>query len=156
MSTIQRLAVAGPDEIRSASQVDVPDATVSEKEVDAAVALAETLSGTDMSELRDEYREALEKVIQAKAAGARLEPVEAPAPASAQVVDLMAVLERSVSEPKAARRGPDATVHDLPAKKTTKKTTRPRSRPRSRPRRRLRAASPAAPEGSAALDSRAG
>ncbi|CAM5678528.1 hypothetical protein SAVIM338S_07256 [Streptomyces avidinii] len=105
-------ALKWPDEIRSASQVDVPDATVSE--VGAAVALAETLSGTNMSELRDEYREALEKVIQAKAAGTRPEPAEAPAPASAQVVDLMAMLERSVREAKAARAGsPDATVHDL-------------------------------------------
>ncbi|MFB6523645.1 hypothetical protein [Streptomyces sp. NPDC056401] len=34
----------------------------------------------------------------------------------------MAMLERSVSEAKAARTGgPDVTVHDLPAKKTTKK-----------------------------------
>ncbi|MCX5410163.1 hypothetical protein OHA37_00055 [Streptomyces sp. NBC_00335] len=108
-----------PDEIRSASQVDVPDVGVSEEEVDAAIKLAETLSGTDMSELRDEYRDALEKLIQAKAAGTRPEPAEATEPPSAQVVDLMAMLERSVSEAKAARTGgPDATVHDLPAKKT--------------------------------------
>ncbi|MFF3216961.1 Ku protein [Streptomyces sp. NPDC002886] len=111
-----------PDEIRYASQVDVPDATVTEQEVDAAVKLAETLSGTDVSELRDEYRDPLEKLIQAKAAGTRPEPAETPGPAAAQVVDLMAMLERSVSEAKAARTGgPDATVHYLPAKKTTKK-----------------------------------
>ncbi|MFB6517672.1 hypothetical protein [Streptomyces sp. NPDC056401] len=35
------------------------------------MALTETLSGTDTGELRDEYREALEKVIAAKAAGTR-------------------------------------------------------------------------------------
>lgn len=44
--------------------------------------------------------------------------------ASAEVVDLMAMLEKSVSEAKASRSGgADASVHDLPtAKKTTKKT----------------------------------
>ncbi|WP_328296428.1 Ku protein [Streptomyces sp. NBC_00435] len=112
-------AMRWPDEIRAASQVDVPDVTVSDAEIDAAVALAETLTGTDMSELRDEYREALEKVIEAKAAGTRPAPAE---PASAEVVDLMAMLEESVSDAKAARTGgQDATVTDLPAKKTIKR-----------------------------------
>ncbi|MDH6544942.1 Ku protein [Streptomyces sp. SPB4] len=112
-----------PDEIRSASQVAVPDVEVSKREVDAAVALAETLTGTDMSEMRDEYRAALEKVIEAKAAGARPALPEPAAPgASAQVVDLMAMLEKSVNDAKAARGdGAEATVHDLPAKKTAAK-----------------------------------
>ncbi|WP_239516335.1 MULTISPECIES: Ku protein [unclassified Streptomyces] len=115
-----------PDEIGSASQVDVPDAAVSEAEVDAAVALAETLTGVDVSELRDEYQAALEKVIATKAAGSRPEVVEAPQPASAQVVDLMAMLERSVSEVKAVGAGGSgATVHDLPAKKPAAKSKGP-------------------------------
>ncbi|MFJ6722382.1 hypothetical protein [Streptomyces sp. NPDC091259] len=73
--------------------------------------------------MHDEYREALEKLIEAKAAGTRPEPVESPAPASAEVVGLMAMLEKSVSEAKAFRTGgAEATVHDLPAaKKTTAK-----------------------------------
>ncbi|MFI5831419.1 Ku protein [Streptomyces sp. NPDC051578] len=113
-----------PDEIRDPGQVEVPDVEVSDEEIDAAIALADTLSGRDISEMRDEYRQALEKLIEAKAAGTRPEPVEAPQPASAEVVDLMAMLEKSVSEAKASRSdGADATVHDLPAaKKTTKKT----------------------------------
>ncbi|MFG2715676.1 hypothetical protein ACGFX2_34840 [Streptomyces goshikiensis] len=45
---------------------------------DAVVALVETLSGTDMSALRGEYREALETLIEAKAAGIRPKPAEAP------------------------------------------------------------------------------
>ncbi|THA45649.1 Ku protein [Streptomyces sp. A1136] len=113
-----------PDEIRDASQVDVPDVEVSDEEIDAAIALADTLSGRDLGQMHDEYREALEKLIEAKTAGTRPEPVETPAPASAEVVDLMAMLEKSVSQAKASRTGgADATVHDLPAaKKTTKKT----------------------------------
>ncbi|THA53142.1 Ku protein [Streptomyces sp. A1136] len=113
-----------PDEIRDPGQVEVPDVEVSDEEIDAAIALADTLSGRDISEMHDEYRQALEKLIEAKAAGTRPEPGEAPQPASAEVVDLMAMLEKSVNEAKASRSdGPDATVHDLPAaKKTTKKT----------------------------------
>ncbi|MFJ6722379.1 Ku protein [Streptomyces sp. NPDC091259] len=110
-----------PDEIRDASLVDVPDVEVSDEEIDAAVALADTLSGQDVSEMHDEYRQALEKLIEAKTAGTRPEPIETPAPASAEVVDLMAMLEKSVSDAKASRSGGDATVHDLP---TTKKTTK--------------------------------
>ncbi|THA46196.1 Ku protein [Streptomyces sp. A1136] len=112
-----------PNEIRDASQVDIPDVEVSDEEIDAAIALADTLSGRDLGQMHDEYREALEKLIEAKTAGTRPEPVEAPQPASAEVVDLMAMLEKSVTEAKATRTGADATVHDLPAaKKTTKKT----------------------------------
>ncbi|THA44494.1 hypothetical protein [Streptomyces sp. A1136] len=107
-----------------ASLIDVPDVEVSDEEIEAAIALAGTLSGRDLGEMHDEYRQALEKLIEAKAAGSRPEPVETPAPASVEVVDLMAMLEKSVSEAKASRSGgPDAAVHDLPAaKKTTKKT----------------------------------
>ncbi|MEU6895892.1 Ku protein [Streptomyces sp. NPDC046557] len=113
-----------PDEIRDSRQVEVPDVEVSDEEVEAAVALADTLSGRDLGQMHDEYREALEKLIEAKTAGTRPEPVETPAPVSAEVVDLMAMLEKSVSEAKASRSGgADATVHDLPAaKKTIKKT----------------------------------
>ncbi|MGW7102866.1 non-homologous end joining protein Ku [Streptomyces sp. NPDC054838] len=122
-------AMRWPDEIRSASQVDVPDAAVTDEEIDAAVALADSLSGMDVSELHDEYQEALETLIQATAAGTRPEPVTAPEPTrSAEVVDLMAMLEQSVSDAKAARgdnNDQDATVHDLPAAKKTSKKTAP-------------------------------
>ncbi|MFI9066611.1 hypothetical protein ACIGQE_32890 [Streptomyces sp. NPDC053429] len=50
---------------------------VSDEEVEAAVALAGTLSGWDINQMHDEYRQALEKLIEAKTAGTRPEPVEA-------------------------------------------------------------------------------
>ncbi|MFE5621081.1 hypothetical protein ACFQ8S_03345 [Streptomyces virginiae] len=111
-----------------------PEVAVTDEEVDAAVRLADTLTG-DVVELRDEYRDALEEVIAAKAAGTRPAPVgEAPPPASAEVVDLMAMLEKSVQDAKATR-GEPATVHPMPAnkkasaKKVAKKTTA-KSKPR--------------------------
>ncbi|MFD3681394.1 Ku protein [Streptomyces sp. NPDC058613] len=91
-----------PDEIRATDQVPVPDTTVTvtvtDAEVDAAVVLAETLSGLDMSELRDEYRAALEQVVAAKAGGERPAAAQPAEPASAEVVDLMAMLEKSVAD----------------------------------------------------------
>ncbi|WP_240802064.1 Ku protein [Streptomyces sp. A1136] len=121
-----------PDEIRNPGQVDVPDVEVSDEEIDAAVALADTLSGRDISDMHDEYRHALEKLIEAKTAGTRPEPVETPAPASAEVVDLMAMLEKSVTEAMASRTGgAEATVHDLPApKETTRKTAAKKAMPK--------------------------
>ncbi|WP_331756614.1 Ku protein [Streptomyces sp. NBC_01568] len=119
-------ALRWPDEIRSASQVPVPDVAVTEDEVDAAVRLAETLSGGDIGELHDEYRDALEEVIAAKAAGARPAPAKEAAPDSAEVVDLMAMLEKSVQDAKATR-GEPATVHELSSEKkaVAKKTSSP-------------------------------
>ncbi|WP_030965727.1 Ku protein [Streptomyces sp. NRRL S-378] len=110
-------ALRWPDEIRSTTQVPVPDAAVTDDEVDAAVRLAETLTGTDVGELRDEYRDALEEVIAAKTGTGTLPaPAEEAPPASAEVVDLMAMLEKSVQDAKTTR-GEPATVHPMPAKK---------------------------------------
>ncbi|MEV7980662.1 Ku protein [Streptomyces sp. NPDC086519] len=114
-----------PDEVRAPEGVapDV-DVTVRDKELDLADALMDTLGEVDLKDLHDEYREALEEVIAAKAAGEA--PPEAPAPAAGgKVLDLMAALEKSV---RAAResRGEEAEVTPLPSKKSTagaKKTT---------------------------------
>ncbi len=60
------------------------------------------------SQYHDEYREALLKIIEAKAAG---QTVEAPAPTpSAGVTDLMAALEASVAAAKAARESSSAAT----------------------------------------------
>ena len=55
------------------------------------------------SEYSDHYREALESVIEAKAAGREVKAPVEQAPASGQVVDLMEALRRSVAEAKARR-----------------------------------------------------
>ncbi|MEU3670827.1 Ku protein [Streptomyces virginiae] len=117
-------ALRWPDEIRSTAQVPVPDVAVTDDEVDAAVRLADTLTGTDIGELRDKYRDALKEVIAAKTGtGTMPAPAEEAPPASAEVVDLMAMLEKSVQEAKTTR-GEPATVHPLSAtKKTAAKKT---------------------------------
>ncbi|MCF3137116.1 non-homologous end joining protein Ku [Streptomyces olivochromogenes] len=124
-----------PDEVRAPEGVapDV-DVTVRDKELDLADALMDTLGEVDLADLHDEYREALEEVIAAKAAGEA--PPEAPAPAAAgKVLDLMAALEKSVRAAKesrgeaaeadsaAAAAEAEAEVRPLPQRRTTTRAT---------------------------------
>ncbi|WP_455431924.1 non-homologous end joining protein Ku [Streptomyces violarus] len=112
-----------PDEVRAPEGV-APDTnvTVRDQELDLADALMDTLGEVDLEDLRDEYREAVEEVIAAKAAGET--PRQAPEPAKGgKVLDLMAALENSV---RAAResRGEEADDHaevkSLPPRKTAR------------------------------------
>ncbi|MEU6863744.1 Ku protein [Streptomyces sp. NPDC046876] len=94
-----------PDEIRVPEGV-APEATVQvrDAELDLADALMATLGEVEMSSLRDEYREAVEAMIEAKAGGAFEPPSEAAVePAGGKVIDLMAALEKSVRAAKASR-----------------------------------------------------
>ncbi|MFJ1565612.1 Ku protein [Streptomyces erythrochromogenes] len=93
-----------PDEIRVPEGVapDV-DVTVRDAELDLADALMATLGEVELASLHDDYRDAVEAMIAAKAGGA-FEPAEATVePAGGQVIDLMAALEKSVRAAKASR-----------------------------------------------------
>ena len=115
-----------PDEVRAPEGV-APDTkvNVNDKELDLADALMDTLGEIDLDELHDEYREALEEVVAAKAAGEA--PPEAPEPArGGKVLDLMAALEKSVKAAKESRGEEEAAasaseeqaeVRRLPARK---------------------------------------
>ncbi|KQX81113.1 Ku protein [Streptomyces clavifer] len=86
-----------PDEIRAPEDI-APDSgvTIRDAELDLADALMNTLGEADLDTLHDDYREAVEELVAAKAAG---EPVEAEADegdGGGQVIDLMAALESSV------------------------------------------------------------
>ncbi|MEU2913317.1 Ku protein [Streptomyces massasporeus] len=111
-----------PDEVRAPEGLAPDtDVTVRDQELDLADALMDTLGEVDLEDLHDEYREAVEEVIAAKAAGEA--PPQSPEPASGgKVLDLMAALESSV---RAAResRGEDAEhaeVKSLPQRKTAR------------------------------------
>ncbi|MFD4526041.1 Ku protein [Streptomyces sp. NPDC058470] len=93
-----------PDEIRAPQDV-APDTavTVRDKELDLADALMDTLGEVDLADLHDDYREAVNELIAAKASG-----VEAPATPTGEktggkVLDLMAALEKSVRAAKESR-----------------------------------------------------
>ena len=87
-----------PDEIRSTSDLDLPAEEFEFKpaEMKMAEQLVEAMTGEFVpSRYKDEYREALLKVIEAKVEGVEIaqpEPVEE----SASIVDLMKLLEASV------------------------------------------------------------
>ncbi|NEB05615.1 Ku protein [Streptomyces sp. SID13726] len=109
-----------PDEVRAPEGVapDV-DVTVSDKELDLADALMDTLGEIDLDELHDEYREALEEVVAAKAAGEA--PPEAPEQArGGKVLDLMAALEKSVRDAKESRGEEAGEVRELPQRKSAR------------------------------------
>lgn len=112
-----------PDEVRAPEGVapDV-DVTVRDQELDLADALMDTLGEVDLDDLHDEYREAVEEVIAAKAAGET--PPAAPAPADGgKVLDLMAALEKSVREARESRGGEgEAEVRNLHGRGTPKET----------------------------------
>jgi len=111
-----------PDEVRAPEGVAPDtDVTVRDKELDLADALMETLGEVDLEDLHDEYREALEEVIAAKAAGET--PPELPEPErGGKVLDLMAALENSVRAARESRgeSAEEAEVKPLPQRKTSR------------------------------------
>src|SRR6476660_9949448 len=91
-----------PDEIRSTAELDLGDEDYDFKPAQQLVA---AMTGEfDPAQYKDEYREALETIIEAKVQGKETVAVEAPEE-SGNLIDLMAALEASVSAAKAARDG---------------------------------------------------
>jgi DNA end-binding protein Ku len=101
-----------PDEVRSAEGIAPQEAGVRPQELAMAQSLIQTLS-TDFpelaGELHDDYQNALRDLVEAKLEGAPV-PHEAPRRAVGDnVIDLMAVLERSVKAAQGGRtRGHEA------------------------------------------------
>jgi DNA end-binding protein Ku len=94
-----------PDEVREPKLgLDEDDVKVREQELAMAESYITALSGDfEPEEFSDQYRQALEEVIEAKVAGKEVvAPAEEPA-SSGQVVDLMDALRRSVAEAKERR-----------------------------------------------------
>ena len=80
-----------PDEIRSTAELTM------------AKQLVSAMTGEfDPAQYKDEYREALEKIIEAKVEGKETVEIEEPEE-TGKLIDLMAALEASVSAAKAAR-----------------------------------------------------
>ncbi len=116
-----------PDEIRAVDELNLPeDIKVAPAELKMAESLVEMMAMEfDPSEFRDEYKQAFEKIVEAKVEG-REDLVEAPEPeAETAVADLMSALKASVAKAKedekkgarAGRGGHESLVH----RKTTAK-----------------------------------
>ncbi|MFE2532538.1 Ku protein [Streptomyces sp. NPDC059371] len=110
-----------PDEIRATDEV-APDTavTVRDKELDLADALMDTLGEVDLEDLHDDYRQAVEELVTAKAEGHEAPAAPAGDEDGGKVLDLMAALEKSVRAAKESREdttgtGEDAQVTELPS-----------------------------------------
>jgi DNA end-binding protein Ku len=94
-----------PDEIRAVDELDLGDEEYDFKpaELKMAQQLVSAMTGEfDPASYKDEYREALETIIEAKVQGKETVVVEEPEE-SGKLIDLMAALEASVNAAKAAR-----------------------------------------------------
>jgi DNA end-binding protein Ku len=104
-----------PDEIRSIGELALPENDIEIKPAERGMAeqLVAAMTGEfNADQYHDQYREALLKIIEAKAAG---QQISAPAPApAAGVTDLMAALEASVAAAKAARTAGTADAQEAP------------------------------------------
>jgi len=113
-----------PDEIRDAGELSLPEREVEvhKRELDMAVMLVENLSASfDPERYRDDYREAVLEVVQAKLHNQPARTIPAAEPA--RVTDLMAALRASVEASKSAR-GPAAGA--APALATAAPPTAPK------------------------------
>jgi DNA end-binding protein Ku len=110
-----------PDEIREASFGFLDeDVTVRPQERAMAESLVESLAGDfEPESFHDEYREALQQVIDAKVEGREVVDTVPAAPDTGQVVDLMAALRASVEAAKKGR-GESVSASKAPAKKAAK------------------------------------
>ena len=108
-----------PDEIREADfgGVDV-SMKVRPNELDMAQTLIDNLSADwDPGEFKDEYREAMLRIVEAKINGEEIEVVEAEP--TAKVVDLMEALKASVAAAKKEAKAEPATEKKAAARKKT-------------------------------------
>ena len=105
-----------PDEIRARPEMDLNNVKITDRELDMAFTLIDLLRKPfDPEEYKDQYREALTEVIDAKLEGR--EVVESPAPKESKVIDLADALRKSVEAAK---------------KSKPKRAARPRTRPAAR------------------------
>jgi DNA end-binding protein Ku len=128
-STMLLSTLYWPDEVRGVGELQLPEAEVEVKPAERAMAeqLIDAMAGEfDPSAYRDEYREALLEIIEAKAAGSEIAaPAAVPA---AGVTDLMAALEASVAAAKASRASaaPETMAEAKAKARPARKATAPR------------------------------
>ena len=103
-----------PDEIR-VDKTELPDVKISDKELEMAYTLIDLLSEEfEPEKYKDEYRDALMKLIEAKLEGEELPEVAASGPA--KVTDIMSALRASVEAAKKRKKG-DEDEEEAPARR---------------------------------------
>ncbi len=138
-----------PDEVRSTQELDLPTEEFEFKPAEKAMAtqLVQAMKGDFVAdEYRDDYRQALMAVIEAKVAG---QPAEVPQKAEAptKIADLMSVLEASVAAARESRsRQAEAGESAVPAAESAtgskpsarrRRKAEPKAEPRQERRRKV-------------------
>jgi DNA end-binding protein Ku len=121
-----------PDEIRAPAfgfLDESPD--VRKQEMAMAASLVDSLSGDfDPSEFTDQYREALESLIEAKVEGRDLVPApETEVDGGGKVVDLVAALQASIDAAKKGRTGGASSDESVSARPAAKKAPAKKAAP---------------------------
>ncbi|TLQ43790.1 non-homologous end joining protein Ku [Streptomyces marianii] len=144
-----------PDEVRRPEGVaPETDVTIRDAELDLADALMDTLGDVDLDSLHDDYRQAVEELIAAKAEGVELEPQPAPT-GGGRVIDLMAALESSVRAAKEAR-GDEAAEVSAPVTELKSRKKAAAKKTASKEAAKKTAAGPAAKKAAAKKTAAAG
>jgi DNA end-binding protein Ku len=121
-NTMMLTTLHWPDEIRAASDLDLPDDEPEFKPAELAMAkqLVSSMTGDfEPEKYHDEYRDALMKVIEAKIEGTEPAEIEQPEEGG-NLVDLMAALEASVKATKAARGDKPVSVAEAKEKRAAR------------------------------------
>jgi DNA end-binding protein Ku len=109
------------DEVRARPETDTSDTKVTDREMEMAATLIELLRKPfDASEYHDQYREALEELIEAKQEGR--EVVTSPEAPETKVIDLADALRRSVEAAKKSAKPKQAARR--PARQAARRRTR--------------------------------
>ncbi|MFG2908770.1 Ku protein [Kitasatospora sp. NPDC048286] len=103
-----------PDEVRPAAGIAPEgDVTVRPQELKMARSLMDTLSEDfDLSQLHDDYQQALQQVITARLEGVEVPHEEEPGEAPDNVIDLMEALRSSLKQAKGGRGGGPGGAED--------------------------------------------
>lgn len=110
------------DEIRSTEDIEAPDLSIGDKELKMAKSLVDMLTGDfEPEKYRDNYREALLELIEAKAEG---QEIKRPAPAAGRVTDLMEALRASVEAARRGKLGSDDRAEDEAEEEAPKRARR--------------------------------
>ncbi|XVV07750.1 Ku protein [Actinosynnema sp. CA-248983] len=113
-----------PDEVRK-PEFDFLDGDVEVRpqELKMASSLVESMAGSfDPDDFTDDYTDAMQKLIEAKAEGAEL-PEQPEAEEAGEVIDLMTALERSVEQARSARgEGAKPAAEKKPAARSSRAT----------------------------------
>ncbi|MER7582139.1 Ku protein [Kitasatospora sp. NPDC097691] len=122
-----------PDEVRPAAGIaPEDDVTVRPQELKMARSLMDTLSEDfDLSQLHDDYQQALQQVITARLEGVEIPHEEEPGEAPDNVIDLMEALRSSLKQAKGGR-GPTGEPETEPEAEAAGRKPAPRKRAAAR------------------------